>query len=526
MHSPVSRFARSRKIAPLLVAGLVASLVPVAMSVAIASPAGASVAKTDHPMPGGNMNGVGGVTTLCNDPVGFKCTGGGYNGQASQIHGGGWTPSLYWVFGTPGPDGSRHNCTTYAAFRLQQAGYDYPGWTANASGWASSAFAHKVAVNQTPAVGAIAQWNLGHVGFVQAVTATAVVIQSDDYAGGTDTEEVPFTSPYRPDNYLHFKDVNAAAIAVITILHKIHVFSATASGVSETYWGAPGHPGKQSDIINRLDATAVSTYIGDTSEIHVVSATSHGTFETSWGAQTRNVKRTVRLNDVPGTSVATVVGANGVVHVFTAAPTGVMETWWTTRDANERHSVWINHLAASSLAAVVKPTGSLAVFSSSSHGVFETTWRHARVSLVTVRLSPQASGAVTAVVAPSGITHVFAATPAGVWQTTWSKNGTTRVTGRINRFDAIGVSALVSTNGAIHVFTTTPGGTFETYWAASLGRGKFTDYVNELTSGSVAAVIAGREDFHVVTVTPSRVVETFWGPGLGVRKHTAIVGAT
>ncbi len=150
----------------------------------------------------------GGVTSLCYDKTGFSCAGGGYNGTSSQIGGNGWTTAEYWAWGSPGPNGTRHNCTTYAAYRLQQNGYHYPGWTSNANGWAVSASKDGVTVNQTPAVGAIAQWNKGdgHVAYVEVVTSSYIETTSDSYDGGTDHLRISLNSAYMPDNFIHFKD--------------------------------------------------------------------------------------------------------------------------------------------------------------------------------------------------------------------------------------------------------------------------------------------------------------------------------
>ena len=89
----------------------------------------------------------------------------------------GWAWKYYGPWGSTNSYGY-HNCTTYAAFRLMENGLPYPGWYDNAGpvtgqglGWAADASAHGVVVNQTPAVGAIAQWqgDSGHVAYVDQV---------------------------------------------------------------------------------------------------------------------------------------------------------------------------------------------------------------------------------------------------------------------------------------------------------------------------------------------------------------------
>ena len=155
----------------------------------------------------------GGVTTVCYDATGFSCAGAGYNGTSGQIGGYGWTTGQYWSAGSPAANGARHNCTTYAAFRLQHNAYHYPGWTNNANGWDTSAWNAnpRVNVDQTPAVGAIAQWNggkAGHVAYVELVTSSYIETTSDSYQGGTDHQRIALNSAYRPDNFIHFKDQN------------------------------------------------------------------------------------------------------------------------------------------------------------------------------------------------------------------------------------------------------------------------------------------------------------------------------
>lgn len=189
---------------------------------ALTAPAQATVAGATHSIPGGGLN-SGGVTTLCYDATGFSCAGGGYNGQKSQIGGNGWTIGEYWTSGSGPANGPKHNCTTYAAYRLQKNGYAYPGWTDNANEWALDAAnpsrkgstAPSVTVNQTPIAGSIAEWGAGkdgHVAYVEAVSGTYIVTTSDSDGGGTDRLKILYGSKYMPDNFIHFKDTYVGAL--------------------------------------------------------------------------------------------------------------------------------------------------------------------------------------------------------------------------------------------------------------------------------------------------------------------------
>jgi hypothetical protein len=80
----------------------------------------------------------------------------------------------------------------------------------------------------------------------------------------------------------------------------MHVFSAGATGVSETYWG-PGIPGKVTDQINNIqNAPGLTSFVTKDGIMHVFSAGATGVFETYWGPgipgkvtdQINNVSRT------------------------------------------------------------------------------------------------------------------------------------------------------------------------------------------------------------------------------------------
>ena len=209
---------------PRLTSALAASAMVVGAmaSPALTAPAQATVAGATHSIPGGLTKSAD-VTVLCYDATGFRCAGAGYNGQKSQIGGNGWTTGDYWTSGSGPANGPKHNCTTYAAYRLQQNGYAYPRWTDNANGWALDAAnpsrkgstAPGVTVNQTPIAGSIAEWGSGangHVAYVEAVSGTYIVTTSDSYGGGTDRLKILYGSKYMPDNFIHFKDTYVGAL--------------------------------------------------------------------------------------------------------------------------------------------------------------------------------------------------------------------------------------------------------------------------------------------------------------------------
>ncbi len=125
------------------------------------------------------------------------------------------TPS-YWGM-TPGDQ-----CTNYAAYVestvFGAVAPEVP--LGNASAWAANARAQGIAVDQTPLVGSVAEWNvgdvgigsLGHVAVVEAVGPNYIEVSQQDIASdanGYDWERIDVGSPSDawepwPDNFIHF----------------------------------------------------------------------------------------------------------------------------------------------------------------------------------------------------------------------------------------------------------------------------------------------------------------------------------
>ena len=139
-------------------------------------------------------------TYQCSDP-GYSCTTGGYNATTAQSSGWPWSyyGGSYASYNSYGP----HNCTLYAAFRLENEGITL-NWHANGSDWARVGAANGVKVDTTPSVGAIAQWDAGHVAYVEAITPRGVVITDDNYSGSYTTKQLLTKTSNWPSHFLHF----------------------------------------------------------------------------------------------------------------------------------------------------------------------------------------------------------------------------------------------------------------------------------------------------------------------------------
>ena len=136
---------------------------------------------------------------------GFGCATGGYGPQNL-----GWPDKYY---GQSWQAGLVHNCTRYAAFKLQQNGLGDPGSSfGNAYQWDDRIRARYGAdkVNGTPAVGAIAQWDsfpgdggFGHVAYVEEVGPDYIRVTDDSSGGGTTSKIIPVGHGRWPSSFIH-----------------------------------------------------------------------------------------------------------------------------------------------------------------------------------------------------------------------------------------------------------------------------------------------------------------------------------
>lgn len=107
------------------------------------------------------------------------------------------------------------NCTWYAYNRRVQMGLTVGSFWGNASTWAMAAAANGYRVDNTPSVGAIAQWNAysgsgigyyGHVGIVESVNSdgTITISEMNNYAyGGFNVVDRRTISPSSVSNFIH-----------------------------------------------------------------------------------------------------------------------------------------------------------------------------------------------------------------------------------------------------------------------------------------------------------------------------------
>lgn len=108
-----------------------------------------------------------------------------------------------------------HNCTNYAAYRMQRAGVPEPKiLMGNARDWHTNAKKLGYTVDSKPAVGAIAQWSkaASHVAYIEEVGPKHLIISEDSYTSKTYRRyRVNTGDSWYPERFIHFKDVKAPA---------------------------------------------------------------------------------------------------------------------------------------------------------------------------------------------------------------------------------------------------------------------------------------------------------------------------
>jgi surface antigen len=209
--------------APVRTVALLALLLAliVGSQVSLSAVASANVSESYHELPWTGEAGVSQSPRCAAISPGYACTVGGY--AAWLTHPGGWAWSFYGGSYPSHNAYGPHNCTLYVAYRLQESGINL-SWSANASYWAAEAASNGAVVNQIPVVGSVAQWNSGHIAFVDAVNANSILITSDNFqpydvgttpGGFTDSFIIARNSPAMPDNFIHFATPVAQLFAVL-----------------------------------------------------------------------------------------------------------------------------------------------------------------------------------------------------------------------------------------------------------------------------------------------------------------------
>lgn len=135
---------------------------------------------------------------------------------------------------------SGHNCTNYAAYMAISNGATTPIY-GNACYWATRAKSAGYTVDNTPAVGAIAQWDAnsvtyvgsaGHVAYVEEVGSNYIIVSEDNYGGDFRWRKV--YSDLWPSNFIHIADGEGSSNSKLPEAASPTVTANAASNITST----------------------------------------------------------------------------------------------------------------------------------------------------------------------------------------------------------------------------------------------------------------------------------------------------
>jgi surface antigen len=149
-----------------------------------------------------------GLTTETCVSQSYACQSWGYTGTDNYG---------YFHFSSLGSNGTLHNCTAYVGYMLDfVTPYDSRwGTLGDASTWATRARGFGLQVGSVPHVGDIAQWNFGHVAFVEKVNrnssgnVVSLIVTDDNYGRMVTTSKTIYVGSTGgaiafPDNFITF----------------------------------------------------------------------------------------------------------------------------------------------------------------------------------------------------------------------------------------------------------------------------------------------------------------------------------
>ncbi|MHB1876825.1 MAG: CHAP domain-containing protein, partial [Streptosporangiaceae bacterium] len=184
-------------------------------------------------------------TILCSGGNYSSCTSRGYPDYGYDLH----NKISYWQMT------SGHNCTNYVAYVESRVdGVPTPPYNlGNADTWAIRAASHGIPVDNTPAIGSVAQWNAaswngnaGHVAYVENVntsngSVTSITISEDSYPRGPfDWRTISAGSSAWPANFIHFPNFGSSIAAVRNADGRLELFGTnSADGIFHRWQVAP-----------------------------------------------------------------------------------------------------------------------------------------------------------------------------------------------------------------------------------------------------------------------------------------------
>lgn len=296
-----------------------------------------------------------------------------------------------------------HNCTNYVAWRLESEGIARPSVSlGNAATWAERSATAGLTVDQTPAVGAVAQWGgfvgghgyAGHVAYIEAVGDDGTVLISEDYwHGGNQLGPLTYRTIDASSiaNVIHFEGdgdaFDAGALGSAGWQQSTRRYPATPDLIAATSAGsgAPLVVATAGGRLVELDGggAATITDTGIASAATSLAAVSRGSMAYVMTVEDGTLAMSVR-NDGVWTAMPTgldgIVGDISVVDEGTLTPTVLLaqsEGLYVVFLDTEGWQVYTTGARVSGPIRAVLADGELSVFSIADGQVVRTWWNGA-----------------------------------------------------------------------------------------------------------------------------------------------------
>lgn len=431
-------------------------------------------------------------------------------------------------------------CTSYVAWKLNQNGAGFSNGMAGPNGaagqfgdaknWDDNAQTIGFAVDQTPAVGAVAVWNggtYGHVAYVESVNANGTVNVSEYNHGvslGYGTRQ-----NVTADRYIHIKDIGGSgpgevAPNVVRVKKKMAsdgahlVYAATRSRVYESWWrpGGDGVHTAQLIHIAQNDIVDIDKVEQPDGTHNLYTAVGDGVWETWWRpgqglhhnkiiSGLSGVRRVIALNQTDGGQLTHLV--------YVLAADGPHEYWWRDGGDGIHHSRLAHLIDPVDFVRSTTANGAAQLLTATAGAVWETTWvPGGTVSTRNViGISQNDIVAVDKYAMPDGTQMLYTAVAGGVWQSRWQGTGAPAHTHVVNNLpNVVGVKGRLDSDG-VHQLYVAATGKVQEYWWHSGGSG-----------GSTLVVAAGIKDlaisksggdYQLYVGSNANVLETWWRHG-------------
>lgn len=313
-------------------------------------------------------------------------------------------------------------------------------------------------------------------------------------------------------------NTNVVAVKKTVAFGYQQVYTATPSGVWETWWGSSPQTTKLVNIADNNLVGMDKIELPDGTQ-SIYAAVPDGIVERWWrsgeGGQAKIISGLSNVKDV----IADTRVDNGqLVHLlYVLTGDGPREYWWIDGDPAGIQSRQIEIVYGSQkFVRTVTATGVNQIYTSNGGWVYETTWTPgsstAPVSTPIISISQNDIKAIDKVTASDGTEMLYTATSVGVWESKWGgSQGSLVHSFIINNLSGIVDIEKTSSGGTNQLYAATSGQVWE-YWWNSTNNGSSPLFTTSGITAIDKSTYVGYQQVYTGT-SAGKVWETWWGNG-------------